>query len=123
MSSKVAEQIRQKATQQRSKAIPTGNSLSLPSHQKVIASAAVTQARQDMQAISDGYQAIEDALVNHAINCEERTRNNVAARLSAYWAEQSTSDFFDVGTEIETLLAVPLPALAVPETRTLPQVN
>jgi hypothetical protein len=91
--------------------IPTGQALALPSHQKVVASAAVTQARGALQEISQGYELIEDAIVDHAIACEQRTRVNVAARLESYWSEQAASDFFDVGTELS--LAVPLPALAV----------
>ena len=93
--------------------IPTGQALALPSHQKVVASAAVTQARGALQEISDGYELIEDAIVGHAIACEERTRVNVATRLDAYWREQASSDFFDVGTELS--LVVPLPALVTPE--------
>jgi hypothetical protein len=87
-------------------AIPTGKALALPSHKKVIANSALTQTRRDLEEISAGYERIEDAIVTHAINCEERTRANVAARLNAYWDEQGTADFFDLGAELNMLTAV-----------------
>jgi hypothetical protein len=86
--------------------IPTGQALALPSHKKVIANSALTSARRDLEEISLGYERIEDAIVTHAINCEERTRANVAARLNAYWDEQGTADFFDLGAELNLLTSV-----------------